>query len=72
VTPIHPFKLVQRISESEAVYEGLYVFAPEALGPSCGSVRLVLYSDTDEKGDARVVDPRIVQRIWNDFAPYRE
>ena len=72
VTPIHPFKLVQRISESEAVYEGLYVFAPDALGPSCGSVRLVLYSDTDEKGDARVVDPRIVQRIWNDFAPYRE
>jgi hypothetical protein len=71
VTPIHPFKLVQRVSESEAVYEGLYVFAPEALGPSCGSVRLVLYSDKDGKGDARVVDPGIIQRIWNDFAPYR-
>jgi hypothetical protein len=72
VTPIHPFKLVQRVSESEAVYEGLYVFAPEALGPSCGSVRLVLYSETDGKGDTRVVDPGIVQRIWDDFAPYRQ
>lgn len=71
VTPIHPFKLVQRVSESEAIYEGLYVFDPHALGPSCGSVRLVLYSETDGKGDARVVDPGIVQRIWDDFAPYR-
>ena len=71
VTPIHPFKLVQRVSESEAVYEGLYVFDPGALGPSCGSVRLVLYSETDGKGDARTVDPGIVQRIWNDFAPWR-
>jgi S1-C subfamily serine protease len=71
VTPIHPFKLVQRVSESEAIYEGLYVFAPEALGPSCGSVRLVLYSETDGKGNARVVNPEIVQRIRDDFAPYR-
>jgi S1-C subfamily serine protease len=72
VTPIHPFKLVQRVSESDAVYEGLYVFEPGALGPPCGSVRLVLYSDTDGKGDARTVDPAILQRIWNDFAQYRE
>lgn len=71
VTPIHPFKLVQRVSESDAVYEGLYVFDPAALGPSCGSVRLVLYSETDGKGDARVVDPKIVQRIWDDFAGWR-
>ncbi len=32
VTPIHPFKLQQRISESDAIYEGLYVFDPGALG----------------------------------------
>lgn len=71
VTPIHPFKLVQRVSESDAVYEGLYVFDPAALVPSCRSVRLVLYSETDGKGDARVVDPGIVQRIWDDFAAWR-
>jgi hypothetical protein len=33
VTPIHPFKLEQRVSESDAIYEGLYVFDPGALGP---------------------------------------
>ena len=32
--PIHPFKLEQRVSESDAIYEGLYVFDPGALGPA--------------------------------------
>ena len=34
VTPIHPFKLELRVSETDAVHEGLYVFDPAALGPS--------------------------------------
>ena len=28
VTPIHPFKIEQRVGENNAVYEGLYVFDP--------------------------------------------
>jgi S1-C subfamily serine protease len=72
VTPIHPFKLEQRISESDAIYEGLYVFDPGALGPHCGTVKLVLYSEKEpEKGDTRVVDSGVIQQIWEDFAPYR-
>jgi len=72
VTPIHPLKLEQRISESDAIHEGLYVFDPGALGPQCGSVKLVLYSEKEpEKGDTREVDPRVLQQIWQDFAPYR-
>ena len=72
VTPIHPFKLEQRVSETDAIYEGLYVFAPEALGPQCGTVKLVLYSEKEpEKGDTRVVDPKVLQQIWQDFTPYR-
>jgi S1-C subfamily serine protease len=73
VTPIHPFKLEQRISESVAIHEGLYVFDPGALGPHCGSVKLVLYSEKEpEKGDTREGDPKVLQQIWQDFAPYRE
>jgi S1-C subfamily serine protease len=73
VTPIHPFKLEQRISESDAIYEGLYVFDPAALGPHCGTVKLVLYSEKEpEKGDTRPVDPKVLQQIWQDFAPYRD
>jgi hypothetical protein len=72
VTPIHPFKLEQRVSETEAIYEGLYVFDPGALGPHCGTVKFVLYSEKEpEKGDTRVVDPKVIERIWQDFEPYR-
>src|SRR6266487_1507543 len=72
VTPIHPFKLEQRVSESDAIHEGLYVFDPSALIPQCGSVKLVLYSEKEpEKGDTREVDPKVLQQIWLDFAPYR-
>jgi len=72
VTPIHPFKLEQRVSERDAIDEGLYVFDPGALGPHCGTVKLVMYSEKDpEKGDTRVVDPRVLEQIWQDFAPYR-
>jgi hypothetical protein len=72
VTPIHPFKLEQRVSGTETMYEGLTVFDPGALSPSCGSVKLVLYSQKEpQKGDTRVVDAKVVQQIWDDFAPYR-
>jgi S1-C subfamily serine protease len=68
VTPIHPFKIEQRLGENDAVYEGLYVFDPAAIGPHCGTVKLTLFSDKDpEKGDTRVIDPKIIRQIWQDF-----
>ena len=72
VTPIHPFKLEQRLSETDAIYEGLYVFDPDALAPTCGKIQLVLYSEKEpEKGDTRVVDTKVIEQIWQDFEPYR-
>jgi hypothetical protein len=72
ISPIHPFKIQQRVSDTDAVNEGFYVFDPGALGPHCGTVKLVLYSEKEPaKADTRVVDPKIVQQIWDDFAPYR-
>ena len=72
VTPIHPFMLELRMSEDEAIYEGLYAFDPGALGPHCGTVKLMLYSEKEpEKGDTRVVDPKVVEQIWQDFEPFR-
>jgi len=68
VTPIHPFKLELRVSETEAIYEGLYAFDPAALGPGCTSVSLVLYSEKEPtKADTRIVDPSILQQIRRDF-----
>ena len=72
VTPIHPFRLEQRVSDTDAIYEGLYVFDPAAIGPHCGTVTLVLYSEKEpDKGETRAVDPKVIQQIWQDFAPYR-
>jgi S1-C subfamily serine protease len=72
VVPIHPFKIERRLDDRNAVYEGLYVFDPGAIAPTCGTVRLTLFSEkTPDKGDRRVVDARVVQQIWDDFAPYR-
>ncbi|HEU4935873.1 MAG TPA: serine protease [Vicinamibacterales bacterium] len=72
VTPIHPFKLEQNVSDTNTVVEGLYVFEPGALGPECSSVKLILYSQKEpDKADTRVVDPKLIQQIWSDFAPYR-
>jgi hypothetical protein len=72
VTPIHPFKLEHRVSATDSVYEGLYVFDPGAFGPQCAAVKFVLYAEKEpEKADTRVVDPRLLQQITDDFALYR-
>ena len=72
VTPIHPFKLEHSVDDTDVIYEGLYVFDPGALGPPCGSVKLMLYSEKEpNKEDTRVVDPKLLEQIWRDFAPYR-
>jgi len=71
VTPIHPFKLEQRVSESDAIYEGLYVYDLRALGPDCRTVTLRLFSEkTPDKADARAVDAVVLQQLWRDLAAY--
>jgi len=73
VLPIHSFTLQQRLSDTDAVRLGLYIFDPQALAPRCASVKLALYSEKmPEKPDSRVVEPQVIQRIWQDFAPYRD
>lgn len=72
VAPIHPFLLERRVGETDAVYEGLYVFDPGAIGPHCPSVTLEVSSDkTPEKPESAALDPKISEQIWQDFAPYR-
>lgn len=68
VTPIHPFKLELRVSETEVVHEGLYAFAPDALGPECSPLTLVLYSEkAPTQADRRVVDAALLQQVRRDF-----
>jgi Trypsin-like peptidase domain len=68
VTPIHPFVLEHRLSATRVIDEGLYVFDPAALGPRCNVVKLTVYSDdAPDKGDARVVDQKVLEQITRDF-----
>ena len=73
VQPIHPFALEREVSSGTTTTEGLYVFDPNALGPACGSVQLVLYSEkSPDKGDTLVLDDTMLQQAWQDFAPFRD
>ena len=72
VAPIHPFVLNLRVSDTDAVREGLYVFDPRALGPHCTTATVRLSSEkTPDKQETKAIDRRILQRIWDDFAPHR-
>ncbi len=72
IPPIHPFVLEHHLSETQTIREGLYVFDPEAFNPRCGDVRLTLQSvAAPGKPDAIVLDSSTVERVWNDFAAWR-
>ena len=73
VTPIHPFKLERRISESETIYEGLYAFAGRRArtGSAGASSSCCTRRRSSAKGDTRVVDLKVLEQVWQDFAPYR-
>lgn len=71
--PIHPFVIERRTSETDAVREGLYVFAPDALGPHCGTVTLELTSEkAPDRRETATIDERILEQIWTDLAPLRQ
>jgi hypothetical protein len=72
VTPIHPFRIQARVTETDAIEEGFYAFDPGAIGPDCGKVSIVLSSVKDpEKTETKLVDPAIVRKVWDDFASVR-
>jgi len=53
-------------------YEGFYTFAADAIDPTCGVVKLVLFSEKEpNKSEVKVLSPKLVQKLWDDFAPYR-
>lgn len=71
IAPVHPFVLEHRVSQKAVVREGLYVFDPQALGAQCRTVTLSMYSEkAPDKADTLVVDPKVLDRIRQDFASY--
>ena len=72
VAPIHPFRIEHRAGNGTSVDEGLFVFAPSAISPQCGAVKITVFPQGEpEKGDTRTLDPVIVQHVWDDLAYVR-
>lgn len=79
VPPIHPGKIEHRVAANNAAvnvndvsFEGFYTYGPDAINPSCGTVRLTFYTEKEpDKGDVQTLSPKLVQRIWDDFGLYR-
>lgn len=73
VVPIQPFVLEHRLSEADTITEGLYVYDPNAIGPSCGETRLTLHAEqAPGKPETIVIASSTVERIWNDFGAWRD
>ena len=72
VTPVHPFIVERRVSETDAVHEGLHVLSADAIGPHCGSVTIEVFSEkAPDKREAATIDAKLLQQIWDDMAPFR-
>jgi S1-C subfamily serine protease len=80
IDPIHPGKIAHVISVSnyivqvsDASYEGLYTYLPDAISPACHTTFLEIESVTKPGKPVQVeLDRKMVQRVWDDFAPYRD
>ena len=64
VTPIHPFIIEHQAAERAPVREGLYVFAIDAFGPHCATVRFSMFSEKDPKNaDTKAIDPKLFEQL---------
>ena len=78
LTPILPgraeFDLYdQRERKVDTTFQGAYEYQADAVTPACGNVVLEIYSEKDPNTpESKPVDPATVQRVWNDFDPFRQ
>ena len=57
----------------QSAFYGLYTYTPDVISSACGKVTLEVYSSSQpDKALVKVLDPAQVNRIWQDFEPYRK
>src|SRR5215467_5900936 len=78
IEPIDPgrseFELMDlRGRVADTTYQGRYTYLPEAISPSCGGMTLEIFSEKDPNtAITKPLDGDTIQRVWNDFEPYRK
>ncbi len=60
-------------TKQRTAYAGVYTYAAESFAPDkCKQMSLQIVSQqSPATPEIRVVDPKMVQQVWNDFEPYR-
>ncbi len=54
-------------------FYGNYVYPPDAISPSCSKMTIEVYSSAEANTPlVKVLEPSQVNRVWQDFEPYRK
>jgi hypothetical protein len=79
LTPIWPGRAVagtgvrRNVVVVDESSRGTYVYPYDSVTPQCGTVKLQVFSAKDpEHPMEKVLDPKVVARVWEDFEPYRK
>jgi S1-C subfamily serine protease len=78
LAPINPgrseYELVDpRGRTVDTTFQGIYVYGPDTMSPSCGPVTLEIFSEKDANTPfTRPIDTITVERVWADLEPYRK
>jgi hypothetical protein len=79
VEPILPGKFAigtgtnRWVRVDQSAFYGLYTYTPDVISSACGNVTLEVYpSSQPDKPLVKVLDATQVNRVWQDFEPYRK
>jgi S1-C subfamily serine protease len=78
VEPIQPGKAAAMVNAqdsfvkvADATYVGIYSYPANAISPACDKVTLQIFSEREpEKSESKELDPKTIDRVWDDFKPY--
>lgn len=77
IEPIDPGRAEYELTDFrnrviDTTFQGRYTYPPEAISPTCGGMRLEIFTEKDPNTPiTKTLDADTVQRVWNDFEPYR-
>ncbi len=78
VQPIHPGRVPVTVSVQnravkmeDSTYKGVYMYAPDAVNPDCGQVKMEIYSSKGGDPTVKTFDEKTVQHVWADFDAFR-
>ncbi len=80
VEPIRPVRYpvsiqgrTSAVKVDDATYAGSYTYLPDAISPECKTVNLEVYSVKEpDKPLVKPLEAKSVQKIWDDFEPFRK